>query len=293
MNQIDVEYAIKKDVRNNPIVREADRRQGHEFARAAGAWVLILSMGLFAAWQHFEVMFHGYEIEKVMKEKAEEEAINRRLRLQIETLRSPQRIERIATNDLRMIVPPATSTLPLSSSVAVCSVRSEVIDPVSANPCSSTSIVASCGVADCPPPSSTETAIGNAPTTVGVPASVPSAANPRPGGNCPVSLHVSGAIPSVATNTLLYGRSTAPFDGAGDVAMVGGSGGSMMIVLVSVVLFAGKEESVTVIRAGYVPAVVGVPPMEPLEARVMPGGNDDAVQKNGARPWVELNTKLF
>jgi cell division protein FtsL len=110
-NQIDVEYAIKKDVRNNPIVREADRRQGHEFIRTAGVWSLILSMGLFAAWQHFEVIRHGYEIEKVLKETQEEEAINRRLRLQIETLRSPERVERIATNDLRMIVPPASSTL--------------------------------------------------------------------------------------------------------------------------------------------------------------------------------------
>jgi cell division protein FtsL len=110
-NHIDVEYAIKKDVRNNPIVRETDRRQGHEFIRTAGVWSLILSMGLFAAWQHFEVIRHGYEIEKVLKEKTDEQAINRRLRLQIETLRSPERIERIATSDLRMIVPPAASTL--------------------------------------------------------------------------------------------------------------------------------------------------------------------------------------
>ncbi len=111
MNQIDVEYAIRKDVRNNPIVREADRRQGHDFIRTAGVWALILAMGLFAAWQHFEVIRHGYEIEKVLQDKAEEEAINRRLRLQIETLRSPERIERIATGELRMIVPLSSSTL--------------------------------------------------------------------------------------------------------------------------------------------------------------------------------------
>ena len=100
-------------------------------------------------------------------------------------------------------------------------------------------------------------------------------------------------MPSVATNTLLYGRSSAPFDGAGDVAMVGGSGGSMTMVLVSVVLCAGNDESVTVIRVSNVPAVVGVPVMEPLEASVMPGGSDEAVQKNGARPSVDVNTKLF
>jgi len=113
MNPIDVEYAIKKDVRNNPIVREADRRQGHEFIKTAGVWSLILAMGLFAAWQHMEVIRHGFEIEKLLKEKVEEEAVNRRLKLQIETLRSPQRIERIATSDLRMIVPAPSNTIVL------------------------------------------------------------------------------------------------------------------------------------------------------------------------------------
>jgi len=113
MNQIDVEYAIKKDVRNNPIVREADSRQGHEFIRTFGVWGLILAMGLFAAWQHSQVILHGYEIEKVLQLKLAEESINRHLRLQIETLRSPERIERIATTELQMIGPPASGTLVL------------------------------------------------------------------------------------------------------------------------------------------------------------------------------------
>ena len=111
MNNIDVEYAIRKDVRNNPIVREADSRQRQDFIRTAGAWALIVTMALFAAWQHFEIMRHGYEIERLQHERAEEEAINRRLRLMIETLSAPERIERIATSELHMVVPPAGSTL--------------------------------------------------------------------------------------------------------------------------------------------------------------------------------------
>lgn len=111
--KIDVEYAIKKDVRNNPIVREADRRQWQEFLRTAGVWVLILAMFMFAAWQHFEVFLHGYQIEQVLQAKQEEEAINRRLRLQIETLRAPDRIERIAMDELRMVVPKASNTIVL------------------------------------------------------------------------------------------------------------------------------------------------------------------------------------
>ena len=111
MNSVDIEYAIKKDVRNNPIVREADRRQREDFMRTAGVWALIVLMALFAAWQHFELLRHGFQIEKLQHERVEEETINRRLRLMVETLKAPERIERIATTELHMVVPPADSTL--------------------------------------------------------------------------------------------------------------------------------------------------------------------------------------
>ena len=111
MNSVDIEYAIKKDVRNNPIVREADRRQREDFMRTAGVWALIVLMALFAAWQHFQLLRHGFQIEKLQHERVEEETINRRLRLMVETLKAPERIERIATTQLHMVVPPAGSTL--------------------------------------------------------------------------------------------------------------------------------------------------------------------------------------
>jgi len=60
---------------------------------------------LFAAWQHFELLRHGYRIEEMQKERAAEEEINRHLRLEIDTLRSPARIERLATQRLGMVAP--------------------------------------------------------------------------------------------------------------------------------------------------------------------------------------------
>ena len=111
MNSIDVEYAIKKDVRNNPIVREIDARQRQEYVRTGVVWVLIVGMTLFAAWQHFEILRHGFQIEKLQHERVEEELVNRRLRLMVETLTAPERIERIATTELHMVVPPANATL--------------------------------------------------------------------------------------------------------------------------------------------------------------------------------------
>ena len=81
MNQpADLEYAIKKDVRNNPIIREADTRQHREFSRTAAIWALIVVMFLFAAWQHASVLQNEYQIERLLQQRAAEEAINRRLR---------------------------------------------------------------------------------------------------------------------------------------------------------------------------------------------------------------------
>ena len=64
--------------------------------------VLVL---LFSAWQHFELLRHGYRLEQMQKERAAEAEVNRHLRLEIDTLRSPARIERLATGRLRMIAP--------------------------------------------------------------------------------------------------------------------------------------------------------------------------------------------
>ena len=101
------EYAIKKDVRNNPIVREVDRERHVEMWRSVGVGAFLVAVLLFSAWQHFELLRHGYRIEEMQKERAGEEEINRHLRLEIDTLRSPARIERLATQRLGMVAPKA------------------------------------------------------------------------------------------------------------------------------------------------------------------------------------------
>ena len=41
---------------------------------------------LVAGWQHFQLLRHGYEVERLRQEQARETEINRHLRLEIETL---------------------------------------------------------------------------------------------------------------------------------------------------------------------------------------------------------------
>ena len=99
------EYAIKKDIRNNPIVREVDRDRHREMWRTAAICVFLVAVVLFWAWQHFELLRHGYRLEQMQRERAAETEVNRHLRLEIETLRSPIRIERLATGRLQMVAP--------------------------------------------------------------------------------------------------------------------------------------------------------------------------------------------
>ena len=99
------EYAIKKDVRNNPIVREMDRSRQRELWTSVGVATLLVLVLLFSAWQHFELLQHGYQVEELQQERAAQEELTRQYRLEIETLRSPKRIEALATQRLHLVAP--------------------------------------------------------------------------------------------------------------------------------------------------------------------------------------------
>jgi cell division protein FtsL len=99
------EYAIKKDVRNNPIVREVDRARQRELWESAGVAGVVVMVLLFSAWQHFELLQHGYKIEQMQRERTAEEDASRQLRLEFETLRAPERIESLATRRLHLVPP--------------------------------------------------------------------------------------------------------------------------------------------------------------------------------------------
>jgi cell division protein FtsL len=115
MTPTDFERAIKKDIRNNPIVREIDQDRQLELWRSAGIGVFLVAVVLFSAWQHFELLRHGYEIEQMQQERAHELEVNRHLRLEIETLKAPRRIEQIATERLNLVAPTADDAIVLES----------------------------------------------------------------------------------------------------------------------------------------------------------------------------------
>src|SRR5712691_1583833 len=99
------EYAIKKDVRNNPIVREIDRARQRELWKSVGIAGFLVLVLLFSAWQHFELLRHGYKVEEMQRERAAQEELGRQYRLEIETLKSPTRIEKLAVEKLHLVQP--------------------------------------------------------------------------------------------------------------------------------------------------------------------------------------------
>jgi cell division protein FtsL len=111
------EYAIKKDIRNNAIVREIDQARQRELWRWASTLAFVGLLLLCTAWQHFELLRHGYDVERLEKERREEQEVNRALQLQVQVLRAPQRIAHIAQAELHMIEPAPADAIVIERAV--------------------------------------------------------------------------------------------------------------------------------------------------------------------------------
>jgi len=98
------EYAIKKDVRNNPIVREVDEARHRQQWRWAGVAGFLVTMVLFWAWQNYVLLRNSFGVADITSEIQEEERRGQRLLVVLEGLRSPARIEKLAT-DMHLVQP--------------------------------------------------------------------------------------------------------------------------------------------------------------------------------------------
>lgn len=90
---IELEYAVKKGIRNTGVVRSADARQRAELRRVVAVAGLVVGMLLFSAWQHFGRLDVTKRIEDLRAEYARERTSNRQLRLNLERHRSPEALE--------------------------------------------------------------------------------------------------------------------------------------------------------------------------------------------------------
>lgn len=107
------EYAIKKDIRNNPIARELDRARQREIWQSTLVGLVVVAALVFSAVRHFELLRHGYRVDEIQRELAAQEEVRRQLRLEFESLRAPKRIEVLATSRLHLVAPTAADAIVL------------------------------------------------------------------------------------------------------------------------------------------------------------------------------------
>ena len=79
----------------------------------------IVAMLLFWAWQHFEILRNGYDVERLRKEAAVEATKNRQLRLEYQMWKSPEWIARRAGDHLNLSPAPAADTIVIERQKAV------------------------------------------------------------------------------------------------------------------------------------------------------------------------------
>lgn len=99
------EYALRKVIRNNPVVREVDVVRQRELGQWICVGAVLVLVLLFTAWQSAEVRRYGYRIQDLQQERARVEERARTLREASERLRSLNRLEDYATTHLDLIKP--------------------------------------------------------------------------------------------------------------------------------------------------------------------------------------------
>jgi len=99
------DYAIAKDIQNRLIVREVDETRQRQLWRWMAVALVLVVIAVITAWQHVELIRYGYRLEQMQQERAAEEDVARHLRLEIEKLQAPGRIEELAVGRLHMVAP--------------------------------------------------------------------------------------------------------------------------------------------------------------------------------------------
>jgi cell division protein FtsL len=105
-------FSVPKDIQNHP-VRNVDRGRQREMWWSVVFVSLLVGALLLVAWEHSQWTDIGYAMTRLQKERNAIEAEHRHLRLELETLRAPQRIELLAIRDLHLVAPSQTEAVVL------------------------------------------------------------------------------------------------------------------------------------------------------------------------------------
>ncbi|MBI1941041.1 MAG: cell division protein FtsL [Acidobacteria bacterium] len=99
------DFYFVKHIDNSRLCREVDREKRRECFCLLGLGVLVFLFGLVIAWQHFQCVRYGYQIEGFKAQRAAMEEWNHQLRLEQASLADPQRIDTLARKKLGLAPP--------------------------------------------------------------------------------------------------------------------------------------------------------------------------------------------
>jgi cell division protein FtsL len=94
-----------KHIDNSRLVREVDVERRRECFSLLGLGVLVFLFVLLFAWQHFQCVRYGYQVEQLKAEYATLEEQNHQFRLEQAALDDPERIDTLARTRLGMVTP--------------------------------------------------------------------------------------------------------------------------------------------------------------------------------------------
>ena len=99
------EFRMSKEVRNEQLVRQLDRKRHRELLMVALTGLALTAAIIAYAWPHFEMIRLGYRMEELRQTREDLLEETRHLELQRATEMAPARIEAIAREQLGMVYP--------------------------------------------------------------------------------------------------------------------------------------------------------------------------------------------
>ncbi len=99
------EFYFVKHIDNSRLVREVDVERRRECFSLLGLGIVVFLFVLLFAWQHFQCVRYGYQIEQFKHERTALEEWNHQLRLEQASLADPERIDTLARTQLGMVSP--------------------------------------------------------------------------------------------------------------------------------------------------------------------------------------------
>jgi cell division protein FtsL len=97
-------YTVKR-IDNSRLVRAVAPGRFRECCRLVALTGVLAAGGLLYAWQHFQCIQLGYQLEELKAERGQAAELNQQLKLEAAALRAPMRIDAIARRQLGLTVP--------------------------------------------------------------------------------------------------------------------------------------------------------------------------------------------